>query len=137
MHQHGTAQDPVRNPDGSDQFMSGQKRGPDFGKFGCGSLGVALHVIEAAKPSQPLPLPIHHQYLTWWDPMWPRTYLPFRPDWPPGCPIKTASWVLSGWHLGNAKNFPPKVFGWASGFFTIFGNKQQNQVHPAYVNNKP
>src|SRR5882762_11277793 len=73
---------------------------PNISKFGL--RWVALHVIEAAKPSQPLPLPIHHQYLTWWDPMWPRTYLPFRPDWPPGCPIKTAWFCPDGiWETPN------------------------------------
>jgi hypothetical protein len=53
---------------------------PNISKFGLrwACLGVALHVIEAAKPSQPLPLPIHHQYVTWWHPMWPRTRLSVR-----------------------------------------------------------
>src|SRR5882762_2352744 len=68
---------------------------PNISKFGL--RWVTLHVIEAAKPSQPLLLPIHHQYM---DPMWPRTCVS----------VRMAS--------GKCQFFPPKVSGWASGFFT-------------------
>jgi hypothetical protein len=72
---------------------------PNISKFGLrwACLGVALHVIEAA--SQPLPLPIHHQCVTW------RDLCGLGLAFPSGL----ATWVshqnrmiLSGWHLGNA-----------------------------------
>src|SRR5882762_11156939 len=86
---------------------------PNISKFGL--RWVALHGIEAAKPSQPLPLPIHHQYVTWWDPMWPRTCVSVRIGHL-GAPSKPHGFVRMA--SGKRQFFPPKVSGWASGFFT-------------------
>src|SRR5882762_9230825 len=92
---------------------------PNISKFGL--RWVVLHVIEAAKPSQPLPLPIHHQYMTWWDPtMWPRTCLSIRIGHL-GAPSKPHGFVWMA--SGKCQFFLPKVSRWASGFFTyIWGS---------------
>src|SRR5882762_10606810 len=114
--------------------MSGQ-RGPDFGNFCldgilvpiflCSKLlqihpifqnlglgGSCYMLLKLSSPASPLTIT---QYVTWWDPMWPRTCLSVRIGHL-GAPSKPHGFVRMA--SGKRQFFPPKVSGWASGFFT-------------------